>query len=343
MNWVNLGSPEAPSPWQKPRKLIQKVASVFSKENQNPQAQYEQFIQKVQRQLQKTPCDLIYAPVASQELSFFETDIPIVYWSDATAKLIHETYKLYSDEAEFRQAAQRDQTAISKAKTLVYSSEWAANSAIQDYGANPAQVKVMPLGANVDIVPAVADTLQKCQAAKCRLLFIGKDWQRKGGSIAYETLLALLDRGVDAELLLIGCVPPPEFQHEKLNVIPFLNKNIPQEQQQFSQLLLESHFLIFPTRADCSPIVICEANAYGIPVMTTNVGGIPTIIREGKNGYMFPLSASGDQYAELIAATFADKDRYQQLVLSSRAEYDARLNWEAWAKTMHQIMVDTLG
>ena len=141
---------------------------------------------------------------------------------------------------------------------------------------------------------------------------------------------------------MIGCVPPSEFQHEKLKVIPFLNKNIPEEQEQFSQLLLNSHFLVFPTRADCSPIVICEANAYGIPVITTDAGGIPTILKEGKNGYMLPLSAGGDEYAKLIATHFANKETYEQLVRSSREEYDDRLNWNKWAESTYKIMINML-
>ena len=339
---INLGNPQKPSAWQKPLKLIDKVSSVLRDESENSNEQYEKFIQQVEKQLKSQPCDLIYAPVASKELSFFETDIPIVYWSDATAKLINETYKVYSCEEDFILASQQELTAVSKASKLVYSSDWAAQSAINDYGAEPKKIEVMPLGANVDKVPDPPETLEKCNISKCNLLFIGKDWQRKGGRIAFETLVSLLEMQIDAELLLIGCTPPAEFKHEKVQVIPFLNKNIPQEQEQFSQLLLKSHFLIFPTRADCSPIVICEANGYGIPVITTDVGGIPTIIKNGKNGKMLPLSAEGKDFASVIASYFSNKEIYEQLVRSSREEYDNHLNWSKWAERMHQIMIDTL-
>ncbi len=341
VNLINLGNPSKPSWLDKPLKLVSKASSLFNKKDSYPNLLYEKLNDDVQKQLSRKKCDLIFSPVSSKELSFLETKLPIVYLSDATPNLIKETYKIYSSEEDFILASKREKTAISKATKVVYSSQWAANSAINDYQAEPSKIEVIPFGANIDTVPEANETLRKCQqVSTCRLLFIGKDWERKGGNIAYQTLLSLLDLGVDAELLMIGCVPPSEFQHEKLQVIPFLNKNIPKEQEQFNQLLLNSHFLIFPTRADCSPIVICEANAFGIPVLTTSVGGIPTILQDGKNGYMLPLSAGGDEYAQLIATHFSNSDRYEQLVRSSRTEYDNRLNWNQWAESIYKIMIN---
>ncbi|MEA5500601.1 glycosyltransferase family 4 protein [Limnoraphis robusta] len=342
INLINLGNPSQPSMWKKPLKLVKKASSLLNKKDPDPNLLYEQFYQSVQKTLSKTPCDLIFAPVSSKELGFLETDLPIIYLSDATPKLIKQTYKIYSSEEEFLQASQQEVVAFKKATKVIYSSEWAAHSAINDYEVDPNKIEIVPFGANVDTIPEASEILKKCQVSKCHLLFIGKDWERKGGNIAYQTLLSLLDLGVDAELLMIGCVPPSEFQHEKLKVIPFLNKNIPEEQEQFSQLLLNSHFLVFPTRADCSPIVICEANAYGIPVITTDAGGIPTILKEGKNGYMLPLSAGGDEYAKLIATHFSNKETYEQLVRSSREEYDDRLNWNKWAESTYKIMINML-
>ncbi|MCP2727427.1 glycosyltransferase family 4 protein [Limnofasciculus baicalensis] len=302
------------------------------------------FAGNFQKRIKAGPCDLLFCPFSSTELSFLATSLPIVYLSDATVKQINETYKIYSTPEEFILASQEETAAISRANKLVYSSEWAANSAVSDYGANPNKIEIVPFGANVEKekVPEVNQILNKCLNSRCRLLFIGTNWTRKGGNIAFETLVSLINQGIDAELLMIGCIVPPEFKHERVKVMPFLNKNIPQQQEQYFKLLLESHFLISPTRADCSPMVFAEANAYGIPVITTDVGGIPTIIRNGRNGYMFPLSASSDEYANLIATNFSDKDTYEQLVRFSREEYETRLNWDTWGQRIYDIMKDTI-
>lgn len=145
--------------------------------------------------------------------------------------------------------------------------------------------------------------------------------------------------GVEAELVVVGCVPPPEFKHEKLTVIPYLNKNYPNQQKQLDELLLKSDFLILPSRAECYGMVLCEANAYGLPAITSEVGGIPTIIKNGINGFLLPLSASGEDYANLIATNFSNPASYENLVRSSREEYDKRLNWNKWAEAIQQVIM----
>jgi glycosyltransferase involved in cell wall biosynthesis len=339
---INLGNPSRYSPWQTPGKYLKKAVGYLTKHQVDRARQTENFIRLARRQLDRHQCDLIFAPVASRELVLLETNLPIIFLSDATAKLLKETYNLYASEAAFLLASQSDREAIARANKLVYSSEWVANSAICDYDAEPQKIAVIPFGANLDNVPDASEIFHKCLATRCRLLFVGKDWERKGGTIAFQTLLSLLEMGVDAELVVVGSVPPSEFQHERLKVIPFLNKNIPQQQKQYDRLLLESHFFVFPTRADCSPIVLAEANAYGIPAIATDVGGIPTIINNGCNGYMLPLSASSKEYAEAIAASFSNRELYTQLVRLSRAEYETRLNWDKWAERFHQVAIDTL-
>ncbi|MEQ9485779.1 glycosyltransferase family 4 protein [Coleofasciculus sp. F4-SAH-05] len=338
---VNLGLPRRYFQWRKLLSYAEKVG-FFRLKNSHLGEQYEKFIAVVKRQLKSTSCDLIFAPVASKELSFLETDIPIVFLSDATPKLLHETYKFFLTEEDFLSASNMELAVLSKANRIVYSSEWAANSAVLEYGAAPNKINVVPFGANLDTVPDVSETRQKYRHQRCRLLFIGKNWQRKGADIAFQTLVSLLNMGIDAELIMVGTVPPAEIQHERLTIIPFLNKNVPQQQEKYNNLLLESHFLISPTRADCSPLVFAEANAYGIPVITSDVGGISTIVKNGQNGYMLPVSASSHEYADLIATNFANKDVYEQLVRLSRQEYDTRLNWDTWAENLHQIMLNTL-
>ncbi|MGQ4650675.1 glycosyltransferase [Lyngbya aestuarii] len=336
---INLGFPKKPSLLQKISKKAQSKISSLGFKSPSPTEKYKTFAEQVQKQLKKTTCDVIFAPVASGELSFLETNIPIVYLSDATPSLINECYKNYSDSEEFAIHKKQELTAIKKAQKLVYSSNWAANSAIHDYQAEPDKIEVIPFGANLDSVPLIDEISSKFNESHCRLLFVGVDWHRKGGIIALETLISLLNQGIDAELFVVGCVPPDEIKHERLTVIPFLNKNIPQQQDELNKSFLQSHFLLFPTRADCSPIAICEANAFGLPVIATETGGIPTIINNGKNGYMLPMSASGDDYASLIVKNLYDQTSYQQLILSSREEYETRLNWNKWAKSLHQVMI----
>ncbi|MEC4806947.1 MAG: glycosyltransferase family 4 protein [Jaaginema sp. PMC 1079.18] len=343
---VNLGFPRYPNTLHSQiEKKLRSAVSLF----QSPAAsiftestRYKNFDARVEKQLRDAPCDAVIAPVASSELNFLETNVPIVYVTDATPRLIYDYYHIPETPAEFAIYEQREVIALLKSKLLIYSSNWAANSAMTSYNAPKNKVKVIPFGANIESAPTLKEIEAKFKPSRWRLLFVGVSWERKGGIIAYETLLSLLERGVDAELTIMGCTPPAEIQHERLTVIPFLNKNNPGDRDRFNQMFLQSHFLVFPTRADCSPIATCEANAFGLPVIASNTGGLPTIIKNGKNGYSLPLEARGQEYADAIAQQITDDRTYENLVLSSRHEYDTRLNWDAWATSIQQAISEML-
>jgi glycosyltransferase involved in cell wall biosynthesis len=230
-----------------------------------------------------------------------------------------------------------ERLAITNAKRLIYPSSWAARSAIEDYGADPLKVHIIPLGANFDVPPSREDATRFHQRDVCRLLFVGVSWERKGGDIAFETLLELLRLGVPSELIVVGCQPPPHVSHNRLRVFPFLNKNNPEECKLLYTLYYQSDFFVLPTRAECFGIVLCEANAFGLPVLSTETGGVSEIVRNGVNGFLLPLEARGDRYAAVIRDIYDDSTRYADLRKSSRGEFESRLNWDAWGRQVCEI------
>jgi glycosyltransferase involved in cell wall biosynthesis len=170
-------------------------------------------------------------------------------------------------------------------------------------------------------------------------LFVGVEWERKGGDIAYETLLKLEEMGIETELIVCGCVPPNGMTHPRMRVIPFLDKNDAQQGCEIEKLYTMADFFLLPTRADCTPMVFSEANAFGLPVITTDTGGISSVICNGENGYLLPLAARGDDYADLIANIYQDQQRYLRLVQSSRGAFEERLNWDVWGRRVHDILM----
>ena len=146
--------------------------------------------------------------------------------------------------------------------------------------------------------------------------------------------------GVQAELTVCGCVPPSNFSHPRMKVIPFLDKNDKLQRKKLEKLLMQSDFLLLPTRGDCTPIVFCEASAYGLPVITANTGGVAGVIRDGENGFMLPFSARGAEYAEVIANVYREDQRYTDLVKSSRAAFEERLNWDTWGAIVKQLLAN---
>ncbi len=287
--------------------------------------------------------DVIVAPAGAPEVAFLETDIPVVLVIDATYALLFDYYPRFSNalRRSVWQMHSIQNRAFQKASRIICASAWAARSAIEDYQADAGKVSVVPFGANLEHPPAKELVLQRKKSGRCRLLFLGVDWQRKGGNIAFETLLKLEKLGIHAELVVCGCSPP--VSHERMKVIPFLNKNDERQRSQLDALLMASDFLLVPSRQECYGIVFCEACAFGLPIIATHTGGISEIVRDGENGFLLPLSAGGDGYAAIIASIYRDDELYARLVAGSRNEFDARLNWNTWTIAVKHILAQLPG
>jgi glycosyltransferase involved in cell wall biosynthesis len=219
-------------------------------------------------------------------------------------------------------------------------SEWTKQSAIADYNIAANKITVAPLGANLDTVPLISE-LKKQKNSICQLLFLGVEWERKGGQIALDTFYLLKKNGVPVQLTIIGCTPPEDsVKHADVSgitVIPFINKHNATEAEHLYRIIRNSDFLLLPTRAECAGVAFCEASAFGIPSITTDTGGVSSYVQEGINGYALPLSAGAADYAQKITEIFSDAEMYRQLCISSRQKYEALLNWNSWGSSFHHI------
>jgi glycosyltransferase involved in cell wall biosynthesis len=327
----------------KVKKLISRFARRLTARNYlytNTTSVAKETSRMAEERLSRLEYDVIFAPVGSGLTAQLQTSAPIVYLSDTTVRLMFgynwEFSRLFPSNA--RMADELERQAVEKASQLVYPSSWAAASARDDYNADPSKINVVPFGANLDSAPTREVALRVSDGDRCQLLFVGVDWKYKGGEIAFEALLELERSGVAADLTIVGCTPPPSVRHPHLRVFPFLNKNNESERAQLNRLYSEADFFILPTRAECFGIAMCEASAFGIPVLSTKTGGVPGVVREGVNGFLFSLDARGDRYAARIRELCSNPTNYQKLRHSSREEFEARLNWDAWGAQMNAIL-----
>ena len=284
--------------------------------------------------------DIIIAPSATCELAYIQTKTPIIYISDSTINLSLNYHKALTGLLAFSEKETRkiERLALDKCGKIIVSSNWAAKSLIKDYKYSNKIVEVLPFGANMELLPTKKVVEEKTVSQICKLLFIGVYWESKGGDIAYKCFLELLKMGIDAELTICGCTPPEYVSHTKINVIPFINKNSNDGMQKLYSIFLNHDFLILPTRFDCTPIVICEASAFGLISIIADTGGVSGHLNIGKNGYLVPYEDKGLGYATIIVEIFEDKKRFNELKKSSRKEFETNLNWDAYKEGLRRII-----
>ena len=217
----------------------------------DPAGESREFCSRVENELHFPVVRRALRPAASRLAADLRTTLPLVYLSNATFALMRDYYqdfaKLPPSHAECYQ--QMEARIIARAALCVFSSQWAADSAVRDYGASPAKVRVIPFGANLDGIPPAADVLVEKGGRECNLLFMGKDWQRKGGAVAADALESLREMGIATNLVVVGG-EPPDWRKRGIHFLGMLNKGIPAQAREYYRLYAISDFMILPTRAE---------------------------------------------------------------------------------------------
>lgn len=287
--------------------------------------------------LRKGHYDVVVVSGSTATAAGLRTALPVIYLNDrcipGALGYHHVLQHLWGFSQ--RQSVETDRRAIANSRFTVYSSDWAADAAVNIQGFPRTQIQVIPFGANLETDPGTPAELA-FPPQQLKLLFAGVHWEDKGGPVAFAALQHLLAAGIAAELVVCGCVPP--VQHPNMRVLGFLNKNNPAE---FAQLLHEfntSHFFVLPTRYEAYGLVFCEAAAYGLPALAPATGGIPTIIRDGETGFLLPVGADGAAYAEKMITVLRTPGYWQQLRNNARQRYTDTLNWERFASAFTALL-----
>lgn len=291
---------------------------------------------RLQRKLAAVKPDLLFAVGTINELAFLQTDIPTVYINDILYDQHINYYPAYMGLGAYSKKMLRylERKALRKCAAVILPSEWSIDRAQQFYQIPEEKLHLLRFGPNIE-VPAQLPVRPLSQE-KFIFLFLGVEWERKGGDIALQTVEILKERGFAVQLKVVGCVPP--VASELMKVIPFLSKNDPQDYQTLRGILSEADFLLLPTRAECYGIVFCEASAYGLPSITTDTGGVTSIVKEGVNGYALPPDATARAYSDTIEPLLRDPERLQQLSESSRKRYEGALTWKFWEQQLDEIL-----
>jgi glycosyltransferase involved in cell wall biosynthesis len=295
------------------------------------------------RRLKSVDHDIVFSP-GTTPVGRLETSMPIVFWTDATFDGMVDYNPAFTELSQrtLRNGHALEQDALDRCSLALYSSEWAADSALEHYQVDPRKVHVVSFGANMSDEPSRADVLTAIDgrdSGRCDLLFVGVDWEGKGGDVAVAAVEAMNRDGVRADLHVVGCLPPrqlPSF----VQVHGFISKREPAGRQRLAALYSRAHFVILPTKADCSPIAFAESCCFGVPVLAPDTGGVSTILHNGVNGYLLPQGAPGEAYARIALEIMQDPNEYRRLALGARHEYETRLNWEAAGARVHQLITE---
>lgn len=291
---------------------------------------------KLKNELSKIDFDVLFVPTFLNDIAFLNIKQPIVYLNDANVAQLLNYYPYYSGFGWFSKKETKwlERKALINNSLNIFSSEWAAEYAVNQYNIPSEKVEVLKFGAN--LITPDSYTFSKSLEEEIVFLFLAVDWKRKRGELAYESLKILKSKGYNVKFLIIGC--NPEIKENWVEIIPFLNKNNSEELTIIQEKLSRSHFLFVPTLADCTPIAFCEAAGYGLPVISTDTGGVSAHVENEKTGTLLPAKAQAQDYASAIEIILSNPQLIKEYSLNARKKYETELNWNAWGKGFKELI-----
>lgn len=136
--------------------------------------------------------------------------------------------------------------------------------------------------------PVFQAVIRQPQTGKIRFLFVGALDYRKGGDVLLQALDRLVSK-IDFELLVVGQLSPELTSHLP-QLSPELWKRIEYKNHlthvEIAAELSRATMAVCASRADVSPNAVKEAVVAGVPVVGTQVGGIPDYVHPNRNGIL---------------------------------------------------------
>ena len=277
--------------------------------------------------LHAAPLDVVWTQTLTSAIPFLFTratvrHIPVVYDIDTTPRLLAAFGTHYAEQVtgpRFKRSVvdTLHSQALSRMALVVPWSAWAARSFVEDYGVPDARISIIPPGVHLDDWTPPVGTHRAGQAEAPRLLFVGADFERKGGDL----LLDVYRRHFAGRSELHLVTKAPVTAAPGIHIYRDFTPNDPA----LRRLYHTCDALVLPTRADCFSLASIEAMAAGLPVITTAVGGIPEIVADGESGYLIQ-PGDGAALRAAIEAMLADGSRRRTMGVQGRAIAEERFD-----------------
>ncbi|HUF98937.1 MAG TPA: glycosyltransferase [Ilumatobacter sp.] len=254
-----------------------------------------------------------------QSQSLFPADVPGVPHFVFTdhAHLANLAYPFFDVRHMAGRRFLARERAIYRSATRVFvRSENVANVLVSSYGVSAQQVVTVGVGPNV---PTPTPSATPRQWHDGRIVFVGVDWERKGGQTLVEAFERVRRRHPRARLEIVGCNPD-------VRNAPGITVHGRLELDEVATLLAECDVFCLPTRVEPFGVAFIEAMHAGLAVVGTRIGAIPDFVRDDETGALVdPHDASG--LADVLSTMLDRPERTQEMGAAGRLLAAERYQW----------------
>ena len=258
----------------------------------------------------------------------FRRRVPLILSLDNTPRMMDEYEKWYMDNPRAKHALvekwKRKTTAhlLHDAACVLPWTSVTKRSLQNDYAVDGSKMEIIPPGVDLQKWKRNSDSSAR---SSFTVLFVGGAFLRKGGDVLLN--VARQDRFSDTTFHFVT-VDSVTDKPDNVIVHHSISSNSPESVQLFNS----ADVFVMPTRADFAPTnSVCEAMAMGLPVITSNVGGLDEVVRDGEHGFIVPIgdeATLADRLLKLKSSTDLRKRMGANARAKAEKEFDLAINIE---------------
>lgn len=263
------------------------------------------------------------------------SDIPYFVYTDSCCDPDDKTYPWrWRAPRVARDYANKQFEVFTNATKILTHSQWAKDTIIKVHGID--SNKIIPVGSGpiLDPINERVDIKEKENI----VLFVGGDFQRKGVDILRKSVDKVAKQIPDVRYVVIGknsdkmnFEPHPSF--ELLG--PIFDKDL------LSQYYRKAKVFVLASRFEPLGHVLWEAMSFSAPVIVAQAGGMPETVKEGYNGFTFPVE-DHNKLADHIINILENNDLASKLSYNARTHYQETGHWDGVAERVSQVLDNAL-
>lgn len=273
-------------------------------------------------------------PVLQVHTLFEVQGAPSLLYVDCTHRQSAEQWPAWNPlrGAALERWYERETRAYRKALHVFAFSRQTRDSLLADYGLASERVSVVGAGINARRLP-VPERVRT--GGPPTVLFVGNDFERKGGHILLQAFAAVREQLPQARLLLVGSTPrvAPQPGVEVLGRL--------YDHERVLGLYRQADIFCLPSSFDPFPLVLLEAMAHGLPCVSTATCGVPDVVTGGRDGV---LVEAGDPVglSRALLGLLKDPQRANQVGAAGRRRVLEAFTWERVVDRMAPILDDVV-
>ena len=267
--------------------------------------------------------------------------IPYFVCSDSNIRVAQQGASSgYSDAtpltpAELEGIGRREARVYRGAAALFPLSERLRRSFIEDFGIPPDRIKAIYAGPNFDVARVPAPSPRHGQQPPT-VLFVGRQYHRKGGDVLLESFRRLRKWLPDARLLIAG-LPPRYVDALGVTCLGDLDKGTDTGWQALLDAYTSANVFALPTRFEPFGIACVEAMHFGLPCIGPEAWAVPEIIADGETGFTVPVD-DVERLTERLLELLTQPDLARRMGEAGRRRAHELFTWPRVVSRMLDII-----